>query len=171
MSFLAFTLTFAAFLLPFCACESNGCFTLEGWKGEDGCSSRLFCDTGSRCNDHTGPLCKFGLYCSEASGTCQPLKPLDANCSAGYDCASGICMEGPQDVPICADATALPCGRTSCGPGMFCRQEGEELQVGLRFSEFRQALVTSKHAFTALPPSSSAPSTVRVSSRRVVCAM
>ena len=63
MPAFAHVLLAAALALPFCAGESNGCFTLEGWKGEDGCSSRLFCDTGSRCNIKTGPLCKFGLYC------------------------------------------------------------------------------------------------------------
>jgi hypothetical protein len=83
----------AALLLPFCAAQSSGCFTVEGWKADDACSSRLFCDIGSRCNDNTGPMCKFGLFCSGGSSTCQPLKPLGANCSDSYDCASGICMQ------------------------------------------------------------------------------
>ncbi len=50
-----------ALTLPFCAGQFSGCFTVEGWKGEDGCSSRLFCDVGSHCNPKTGPMCKFGL--------------------------------------------------------------------------------------------------------------
>jgi hypothetical protein len=119
----------AALLLPCCTAEPNGCFTLEGWKSEDGCSSRLFCDTGSRCNQKTGPLCKFGLVCDGETSTCQPLKPLGANCTGGWDCASGICMPGAMEIPICADSGALPCGQFECGLGSFCTSEGAEFQV------------------------------------------
>ena len=70
MRFVLLVVTASA-LLSLCRGEASGCFTVEGWKGEDGCSSRLFCDIGSRCSDKTGPMCKFGLDCP----------PLPTNCA------------------------------------------------------------------------------------------
>jgi hypothetical protein len=51
------------------------------------------------------------------------------NCSGGFDCASGICMPGVMDFPVCADAKALPCGSITCGLGSYCRMVGSEYSV------------------------------------------
>lgn len=43
-------------------------------------------------------------------------------------------MQGPLDVTICADPSALPCGDYQCGLGSYCRMEGDVPRVCFMFS-------------------------------------
>jgi hypothetical protein len=93
--------------------EEADCIRAADCVGEPGetycattCSTDLDCRAGARCDTTQAPP-----RCTPTAG------PTGAECGAGADCVSGVCLDA---------RCALPCDpRGPCAPGLFCTRRPE----------------------------------------------